>query len=108
MKLLKILTFLTLSLFCNITIRADIDYSQKVEIPGAFDKIKICNEGLLLGENAVSYPLVFYNGVYLSKDLSKNLIKKGMEGFRITDIDSTQSEIFVTTYSWAGVDYPGL
>ena len=108
MKIVKILTFLTLALFYNITIMADIDYSQKIEFSGAFDKLKVTNEGIMLGENATNYPIPYYNGIYLSKDLNLNFSKKGMEGFKITDIDSSNGEVFVTTYSSTGSSQPGL
>ena len=108
MKIVKILTFLTLSFFLDITIHADIDYSQKIEYKGAFDKFKITNNGILLGENATLYPLTFFNGIYLSKDLNFNFSKKTMEGSKITDIDATNNEIFVTTDTWYDNSYPGL
>jgi len=105
---IKILTFLTLPLLFNITIRADIDYSQKIEFTGAFERIKITNDGLFAGENAYNYPVVYYNGIYLSKNLDLNFSKKGLLGARITDLDSVNGEVFATNYNWVGSSSPGL
>lgn len=104
----KILTFLTLPLLLNITIRADIDYSKKIEFSGAFEKIKISKEGLIAGENNSNYSMLSYNGLYLSKDLNLNFSKIGLPGTRITDIDSQNGETFVTNYNIITGSGPGL
>ena len=79
MKKIQILTFLTLSLFCNITIWADIDYSEKIEFSGAFEKIKVSNEGILLGENASGIAPSYFNGIWHSQKLDLKFVKKVLQ-----------------------------
>ncbi len=107
MKIVKILTFLTLSLFCNITIHADIDYSQKIEFSGGFEKIKISNEGVTIGESASNFPNNYFNGVWHSTKLDMNFQRKVLGGHRITDLDFQNGNIYATTYMLKD-DGPGL
>ena len=107
MKKIQILTFLTLSLFCNITIWADIDYSEKIEFSGAFEKIKVSNEGILLGENASGIAPSYFNGIWHSQKLDLKFVKKVLEGHKITDLDSKNGVTFATTYMLKD-DGPGV
>jgi murein DD-endopeptidase MepM/ murein hydrolase activator NlpD len=98
MQKIKILTFLTLTLLWGFTTRADFQMYDNPNFLIAAQKIKIYKEGVLVGENNSNTWSGIFNGLYHSSDLYLSMQKKVLEGARITDIETDNDSIYVTTY----------
>lgn len=103
-KQIKILTFLTLSLFFNITIQADLDFTENSSYLGNYSKILITNRGLIAGQYALNE---YFNGIKLSKNIDLNFENKILGGHKITDLHAKDGYIYATTYM-NYQDGPGL